>query len=191
VITNPSKAIFSFWSVYELRQLFALKTLNSLYRGSSAISRRASPLMGNTCRLATLELHSLMRYLRLKFSLYYSSKKNHYALAVNVTKMTIITYSLPQNLMIAFVQQAQWYTADCLELHFFHSVLSVTYFVFHHHHVVIKELAHLLTRSGLTHTEVFSVVFLGSFYLLGCSFFISLGNLSRAIRFACCIHFLS
>jgi hypothetical protein len=61
----------------------------------------------------------------------------------------------------------------------------------HHHHVVIKELDHLLTRSGLTHTEVSSVVFLGSFYLLGCSFFINLGNLSRAIRFACCIHFLS
>jgi uncharacterized membrane protein len=40
----------------------------------------------------------------------------------------------------------------------------------HHHHVTIKELGHLLTRSGLTWPGVSSVVFLGSFYLLGCSF---------------------
>jgi hypothetical protein len=37
----------------------------------------------------------------------------------------------------------------------------------HHHHVAIKELGHLLTRSGLTHPEVSSVGFLGSFCLLG------------------------
>jgi hypothetical protein len=47
----------------------------------------------------------------------------------------------------------------------------------HHHHVAIKEMGHLLTRSVLTHQEVSAVVFLGSFCLLGCSFFISLGNL--------------
>jgi hypothetical protein len=33
-----------------------------------------------------------------------------------------------------------------------------------------NQLGHLLTRSGLTHPEVSSKVFLGSFYLLGCSF---------------------
>jgi hypothetical protein len=59
-----------------------------------------------------------------------------------------------------------------------------------HHHVAIKELDHLLTSPGLTHPEVSSVVFLGSFCLLGCSSFISLGNLLRGIRFICCIHFL-
>jgi hypothetical protein len=37
----------------------------------------------------------------------------------------------------------------------------------YNHHVAIK---HLLTRSGLTHPEVSSKVFLGSFCLLGCSF---------------------
>jgi hypothetical protein len=40
----------------------------------------------------------------------------------------------------------------------------------HHHHVAIKELGHLLTSSGLTHPEVFLMVFLGSFCLLECSF---------------------
>jgi hypothetical protein len=32
----------------------------------------------------------------------------------------------------------------------------------HHHRVAIKELGHLLTRFGLTHPEVPSMVFLGS-----------------------------
>jgi hypothetical protein len=41
----------------------------------------------------------------------------------------------------------------------------------HHHHVAIKELGPLLTRSCLTHPEVSSVVFLGSFCLLGCGFY--------------------
>jgi hypothetical protein len=36
----------------------------------------------------------------------------------------------------------------------------------HHHHVAIKELGHLLTRSGLTHPENSSAV-LSYFYLLG------------------------
>jgi len=40
-----------------------------------------------------------------------------------------------------------------------------------YHYVSIKELGHLLTRSGLTHPEVSSMVFLGSFCLLGCNFF--------------------
>jgi hypothetical protein len=35
----------------------------------------------------------------------------------------------------------------------------------HHYHVAIKELGHFLTRSLLTHPEVSSVVFLGSFYI--------------------------
>jgi hypothetical protein len=55
-----------------------------------------------------------------------------------------------------------------------------------HHHVAIKELGHLLTRSGLTHREVSSVVFLGFFFLLGCSFFLI--NLLRGIRFTCYVH---
>jgi hypothetical protein len=59
----------------------------------------------------------------------------------------------------------------------------------HHHQVANKDLLHLLTRSGLTHTEVFSVIFLGSFCLLGLSF-INLGNLLRGIPFTFCIHFL-
>jgi hypothetical protein len=37
----------------------------------------------------------------------------------------------------------------------------------HHHHMPIKDLGHLLTRSGFTRLEVSSVVFLGSFCLLG------------------------
>jgi hypothetical protein len=41
----------------------------------------------------------------------------------------------------------------------------------HRHHVAIKGLGHLLTRSGLTHPQVSSVVFLGSFCLSGCSFY--------------------
>jgi hypothetical protein len=56
----------------------------------------------------------------------------------------------------------------------------------HHHHVDIKELA----RSGLTHTEVSSMVFLGSSAFWGVVFFISLGNLLCGIRFTCFIHFL-
>jgi hypothetical protein len=45
------------------------------------------------------------------------------------------------------------------------------YHHYHHHHdVAIKELGHLLTRSSLTHPEVPSVAFLGSFCLLGCSY---------------------
>jgi hypothetical protein len=39
----------------------------------------------------------------------------------------------------------------------------------HHHHVPIKELGHVLARSGLTHPEVSSAVFFGSFCLLECS----------------------
>jgi hypothetical protein len=42
----------------------------------------------------------------------------------------------------------------------------------HHHHIAIKELGHLLARSGLTHPEVSSVVFFG-YSFLGCSFFLS------------------
>jgi hypothetical protein len=41
----------------------------------------------------------------------------------------------------------------------------------HHHHLPVKELGHLVTCSGLTHPEVSSVVFLGFFCLLGCSFY--------------------
>jgi hypothetical protein len=41
-------------------------------------------------------------------------------------------------------------------------------FYFHRHQVAIKELVHLLNRSGLTRPEVSSEVFLGSFCLLGC-----------------------
>jgi hypothetical protein len=40
----------------------------------------------------------------------------------------------------------------------------------YHHHVAIKEVGHLLIHSGLTHLVVSSVVFLGSFCLLGRSF---------------------
>jgi hypothetical protein len=39
-----------------------------------------------------------------------------------------------------------------------------------HHHVAIKELSHLLARSALTHPEVSSVVFPGSFCLSGVYF---------------------
>jgi hypothetical protein len=41
----------------------------------------------------------------------------------------------------------------------------------HYHHVAIKELGHLLNRASLTHPEVSSVVFLGSFCLLASSFY--------------------
>jgi hypothetical protein len=41
----------------------------------------------------------------------------------------------------------------------------------HHHHVAIKDLGHLLSHSGLTHPGVYSMVSLGSFCLLVCSFF--------------------
>jgi hypothetical protein len=41
----------------------------------------------------------------------------------------------------------------------------------HRHRVAIKGLGHLLTRSGLAHPEVSSVVFLGSFCLSRCSFY--------------------
>jgi hypothetical protein len=54
-------------------------------------------------------------------------------------------------------------------------VLTVVHHVFmdrsfrhrhhHYHHVAVKELGHLLTLSGLTHPEVPSVVFFGSFLL--------------------------
>jgi hypothetical protein len=47
-----------------------------------------------------------------------------------------------------------------------------------HHDVAIKELGHLLIRSGLRHPEVSSVVFLGSFCLLWCSFFINLEEMA-------------
>jgi hypothetical protein len=40
-----------------------------------------------------------------------------------------------------------------------------------HHHVAIKELGYLLTRSGLTRPDVSSYVFFDSFWLLGCSFY--------------------
>jgi hypothetical protein len=36
-----------------------------------------------------------------------------------------------------------------------------------HHHVAIKELGHFLTPYGLKHPQVSSMVFLGSFWLLG------------------------
>jgi hypothetical protein len=39
------------------------------------------------------------------------------------------------------------------------------------HHVAAEELGHFLTHSGLMRPEVSSVVFLGSFCLLGCSFY--------------------
>jgi hypothetical protein len=46
--------------------------------------------------------------------------------------------------------------------------LTVNNYHRHHcHHVAVKELGHLLTRSGLTHPEVSSVIFFGSFYFLG------------------------
>jgi hypothetical protein len=38
---------------------------------------------------------------------------------------------------------------------------------YHHHHVAIIELGHLLTLSALIHPEVSSMVFPGSFCLLG------------------------
>jgi len=42
----------------------------------------------------------------------------------------------------------------------------------HHHHVAIMELGHLSIRLGLTHPEVFSVVFSGPFRLVAvCVFF--------------------
>jgi hypothetical protein len=57
----------------------------------------------------------------------------------------------------------------------------------HHHDAAVEDLDHLLTRSGLTHPEVSSVVFPGSFCLLGCSFFfIDLRKLLRGIRFKFC-----
>jgi hypothetical protein len=37
----------------------------------------------------------------------------------------------------------------------------------HHHHISVMELGHLLTRSGLTHPEVFSKVFHDFFCQLG------------------------
>jgi hypothetical protein len=40
----------------------------------------------------------------------------------------------------------------------------------HHHHIAMQELGHFLTHSGLTHPEVSSLAFLGSFCLLGRSF---------------------
>jgi hypothetical protein len=42
--------------------------------------------------------------------------------------------------------------------------------IYNHNHVAIKELGHFLTCSGLTRPGVSSMVFLGSFCLLGCSF---------------------
>jgi hypothetical protein len=61
-------------------------------------------------------------------------------------------------------------TAELRRLHNeqLHSVYSSP--DIHHHHVANKELGHLLTRSGLTHPEISSVVFLDSFCPLGCSF---------------------
>jgi hypothetical protein len=49
----------------------------------------------------------------------------------------------------------------------------------HHHHVAIKELGHLLTRSGLAHPEVSSIVFLDSFHLFGCTYFVFFLALSK------------
>jgi hypothetical protein len=43
-------------------------------------------------------------------------------------------------------------------------------YLIHHHHyhdVAVKELGHLLIRSGVLHPEVSSVVFLGSFCPFG------------------------
>jgi hypothetical protein len=56
--------------------------------------------------------------------------------------------------------------------------------------IIIIIIIIMLTPSGLTRPEVFSMAFLGSFCVLGCSFFISLGNLLRGIQFTCCIQFL-
>jgi hypothetical protein len=47
----------------------------------------------------------------------------------------------------------------------------------------------LLARSGLTHPEISSIVFLGLFCLC-CVAFINLGNLLRGNRFTYFIHFL-
>jgi hypothetical protein len=48
----------------------------------------------------------------------------------------------------------------------------------HHHHVAIKDLDHLLARSGLTRPEVYSKVFLGSFCLWGVAFILSVIEMS-------------
>jgi hypothetical protein len=44
---------------------------------------------------------------------------------------------------------------------------SLTHHNHNHHNVAIKELKHSLTRSGLLHPEVSSMVFLGSFPFWG------------------------
>jgi hypothetical protein len=49
-------------------------------------------------------------------------------------------------------------------------------------HAIIMELGHMSSRSGLSHPEVFSTVFFGSFRLLVCVFII-LCNLLRDILF--------
>jgi hypothetical protein len=49
-------------------------------------------------------------------------------------------------------------------------IFHFTHPLLHHHHIAMKELGHLLTHSGLTHPEVSSLAFLGSFCLLGRSF---------------------
>jgi hypothetical protein len=40
------------------------------------------------------------------------------------------------------------------------------------HHLSVRELGHLSTCFGITHPVVSSAVFLGSFFLLGCSFLV-------------------
>lgn len=55
-----------------------------------------------------------------------------------------------------------------------------------YHHIANMELGPLLTRSGLTHLEVFLMVFPGFFCLLICSFFAILNNLFQGILFKCC-----
>jgi hypothetical protein len=45
--------------------------------------------------------------------------------------------------------------------------------IVYHHHVAAMEVGHLLTHFGLTYPDVSSLVFLGSFCLLVCTFAVS------------------
>ena len=56
-----------------------------------------------------------------------------------------------------------------VDLHKGHIVFSVRYKImfYHHHHIYVMELGHLLTRSGLTYPEVSSKVYHDSFCQLG------------------------
>jgi len=51
--------------------------------------------------------------------------------------------------------------------------LQICEYRHHHHHVTIMELGHLSICLGLTHPEVFSMVFSGSFQLEVCFFYYS------------------